>query len=440
MSLLKKIYVWSVCLEPMLYLLWMDYIYGSNLGVSRTLQIIVLLCLVFRFIINGFKIRSFNIFDPMYKYYSYFMFFSVFSALFGIIYGAYTIPSIPIIETMFMSVYRPFIEYIINIYYFGYFVILARFMLNEGDIIDYFFKVFSIVFYFSLVVGMLDLLAMMIIPEYGGIHRQIRGSVGVGFRFHGFAGEPRDAFVYLWLGIGVLYLKDIWSGERKLTKKILLIIFAAMALTQSASGIFGLFFASALLLIFYLYKLNLKRKLSIVFLIILLSTFILIVIETSGRLGNYLGGFSTLYSDLINGIELNGNILQSVSNIYPVWDRLTEFIKFNFLTLFIGTGLGTSSVINNIYMMEINKVINPNANAVRMVYDVGVIGSILLVLSFIYPIERFNANKEMRLKLLFLMLFIIGAYFGHRSVAPFLFLGIMIMTFEIKFPLSLRKD
>ena len=117
MNFIKKTYVWSVCLEPMLYLLWMNYIYGANLGVSRTLQIVVLFSLLSRFLINGFRIKSFNIFDPMYKYYSYFMFFSVFSALFGIIYGAYTLPSIPVNETMFMSVYRPLAEYIINIYY-----------------------------------------------------------------------------------------------------------------------------------------------------------------------------------------------------------------------------------------------------------------------------------------------------------------------------------
>ena len=115
-------------------------------------------------------------------------------------------------------------------------------------------------------------------------------------------------------------------------------------------------------------------------------------------------------------------------------------MNLNFLPLIFGTGLGTSSVANNIYMMEVNNVINPNANIVRMIYDVGIIGSLLLIKSFIYPIERLSINREMSLKLIFLMLFILGAYFGHRSVAPFLFLGILIVAIENKFPTSLNKN
>ncbi len=69
MSLLKKTYVWSVCLEPILYLIFMGYIYAANLGVGRILQLIVFFSLLTTFIINRFKFRGFNIFDPMYKYY-----------------------------------------------------------------------------------------------------------------------------------------------------------------------------------------------------------------------------------------------------------------------------------------------------------------------------------------------------------------------------------
>lgn len=440
MNFTKKIYVWSVCLEPMLYFLWMDYIYGSNLGVSRSLQIIVLLSLVIRFITNGFFIRSINIFDPMYKYYSYFIFFSVFSALFGIIYGAYTIPLVPINETMFMSVYRPLVEYIINIYYFGYFVILAHFMFTDRSIIDYFFKVFSAIFYVSLIIGLLDLVIMMNIDGYAGMHRQIRGSVGVGFRFHGFAGEPRDAFVYLWLGIGVLYLKDIWRNEKKLNKKTFFVIFTAMVMTQSASGVFGLIFSVALILVYYLHKLSLRKKILTISLISLLPFGIFIILQTSGRLRNYSNGFETLVTDLSNNIAIKGNLAMSMTNVFPVWDRILEVINLNIIPLFIGTGLGTSSVNNNINLMLVNLVINPNSNIVRMVYDVGIIGTLLLISSFIYPIQRFNIKREMSLKLLLCMLFILGAYFGHRSVAPFLFLGIMIAAIQNKFHVSLNKD
>ena len=114
-------------------------------------------------------------------------------------------------------------------------------------------------------------------------------------------------------------------------------------------------------------------------------------------------------------------------------------MNLNILPLLIGTGLGTSSVINNFYMMEVNMITNPNANLVRMLYDVGIVGMLFLIKAFIYPIDRLNINIELKLKLLFITLFIVGAYFGHRSVAPFLFLGIMIMAIENKFP-SLSKN
>jgi hypothetical protein len=37
------------------------------------------------------------------------------------------------------------------------------------------------------------------------------------------------------------------------------------------------------------------------------------------------------------------------------------------------------------------------------------------------------------------MIFVVGAYFAHRHVAPFLFLGIIVAVFENKFRASLHK-
>jgi hypothetical protein len=172
----------------------------------------------------------------------------------------------------------------------------------------------------------------------------------------------------------------------------------------------------------------------------LLLIFVFIVITYSGRVGNYANGFINLYSNLSNGLDVGGNIRSSLSNIYPVWHRLQEVMNFNFLPSFIGTGLGTSSVVNNLYFMQSNMVTNPNANIIRMFFDVGIFGLLILTKVFIYPISRFNIDKVLSLKLLFIMIFILGAYYGHRSVAPFLFLGLMIMVIENKFPVSLNKD
>ena len=377
----------------------------------------------------------------MYKYYSYFIFFSVIAGIFGLMYGAYFIPSIPFADTMFISLYRPIMEYIIAIYYFFYFVILFRFIINDSIAIDYFFKVFSWLFYFSLIVGLFDLVLIKVISDYGGIPRHIRDLQQVGFRFHGISGEPRDAFVYLILGVGVLFLKDIWCDEKKLTKKRLLFIVIAIILTKSLSGLIGLLFSCGLLLLYYIPKVKIDKQLIVLAAIIFIIAIVSFLVSTSGRLMSYYLGFQTLYTDLMNGNSIKGNLGEgAMDNIYPIWHRWLEVLNLNIFPSIIGTGFGTSSVINNVYYMLSNITINPNSNLIRMLYDVGIIGVLLLIKSFIYPISRFYINKDMRLKLLLYMLFIVGAYFGHRSVAPFLFLGIMIVTIENKFPVVLNNE
>jgi len=127
-------------------------------------------------------------------------------------------------------------------------------------------------------------------------------------------------------------------------------------------------------------------------------------------------------------------------NIYLIWQRYLEVLNLKILPSLIGTGLGSASVINNVYAEVVNTVRNPNSNLIRMIYDVGIIGVLILINSFIHPIKRFYVKKELRLNLLICMIFVVGAYFGHRSVAPFLFLGIMIVVIENKFYVLLHRD
>lgn len=439
MSFIKKAYVWSACLEPLLFFILIPNIYSANLGLGRVLQIIVLFGLLIKLIFNRFKVKGFNIFSPMYRYYSYFMIFSVFAGVGGLMYGAYIVPLVSIEDTMTISIYRPVAEYIIAAYSFFYFVIIARYMLNETVAVDYFFKIFSGLFYFSLILGLFDLVLMGVIDGYGGLGRHFHDMRQVGFRFHGIAGEPRDAFIYLILGVGVLYLKDVWRSEKKLTNKRLLVIFVAVILTQSASGLIGLLFSSILLLMYYFPKITFNKKVVTVLMVVLLNVIVVLSVSYSDRVLRYFYAFLGIYDTLLYGDEVKTILSVAMNNIYPIWHRWLEVLDLNILPLFFGTGLGSVSIINNIYLMELNVVINPNANIVRMLYDVGIIGTILLIKSFIYPINKLLIDKDMQLKLTVYMIFVVGAYLAHRSVAPFLFLGIILAVFENKFRASLHK-
>ena len=84
-----------------------------------------------------------------------------------------------------------------------------------------------------------------------------------------------------------------------------------------------------------------------------------------------------------------------MNNFFPVIHRYFELRNLNILPLFVGTGFGSASVINNIYFrtLEIN---NPNADIVRCFYETGIIGTLLFLLSFIYPIKRKLAPKKVK--------------------------------------------
>ena len=100
----------------------------------------------------------------------------------------------------------------------------------------YFFSVFKTLFIISFVVGVIDLGFAA-----NGIHlvpRHIADWRMVGMRFHGLAGEPRDAFVYLFFGLAILHLHAHFRGL-KLSKWWYVAIIAAALFTQSTSGFLG---------------------------------------------------------------------------------------------------------------------------------------------------------------------------------------------------------
>ena len=128
-----------------------------------------------------------------------------------------------------------------------------------------------------------------------------------------------------------------------------------------------------------------------------------------------------------------------MNNIYPVWHLWLEVKELNFFHLFFGNGLGSSSIINN-YYWQANppRVINPNSSIIRMIYDSGMIGILLFILAFIMPLKRLNIEYKIYRKFKFLMLLILGTYLAHRSVAPFLFLGITLVV--LRFQSSEKKS
>ena len=444
-SLLGKIYVWSVVIDPLLFFVVFQSIFsgvGGNL--SRLLQLIVIIVLLIRVILN-FP-QSLKIPNPFHSKYSwYFVYFilSIISGVFGLLYGSY--------QTIYDEIYlagnftyfsyfinnfgvRPFFEYFIILYYFVYFAILPSYLLFNEKGIRYFFTVFVGMFFLSFGVGVIDFAIEYIygyqwIPKH--IFRWSTDPLHVGLRFHGLAGEPRDAFVYLIFGTGILFLRDQWFDIQRLNIFWIILFIIAMMLTESLSGILGAVMAFFLILFFLIPKIPLKQIFLVLLGIVLGSLAIYVLLENSVRITLFireLPGF-------ILAIEDKGHLppiyqLQA-SNIYPILLRIKEVLNFNLLPLIIGTGLGSASVATSQFIKEAI-VANPNANIVRLIFENGIIGTMVFVFAFIHPLRRLNVSKLKLKYLLLFMLLILGAFFGHRSSTLYTFLGIAIVIFSYK--------
>ena len=120
-----------------------------------------------------------------------------------------------------------------------------------------------------------------------------------------------------------------------------------------------------------------------------------------------------------------------MNNIYPIWHLWEEIKKFNFLHLFTGNGLGSSSVINNYYMHS-NELYNPHAGIVRSIYETGVIGTLLFIAAFLAPIKKMFMSHNINSKLIIFMLLMLGMYFAHRSAIPYIFLGMVLVVLNNK--------
>lgn len=436
-ALLSKIYIWSVVIEPLLFFNSGHY-FAIAFTLSRFLQFIVLISLVLRSVNKNYGFKIFNPFCPEYKFYSYFFILACLSGLYGISSGAYVLPTLPIGESIKVSVLRPFFEYFIAFYYFTYFVVLFKYFIKDYAEINYFFKIFKIVFYFTLLTGLLDYFLMLTISGYEGLPRNLSDFRGPGLRFHGVIGEPRDAFVYLIFGLGVLTVKDIWFSKKKLSFSKIIIILTALMLTESASGIIGLLFSSILLIIFFIPMLHLKKIIQVIMIILFLFIFSFYATTKSKRIFEYYSGFENLYSTLESGAGLQHPISTAANNIYPLWHRWTEVLELNITPLILGTGLGSSSVINNVYYGLADggfHIKNPNANVIRIIYETGILGTLIYIAAFILPIKlkRLFLPRKIFFKIIVFMFIILGSSFAHRTVTPFLFLGVILVVFKHKY-------
>lgn len=438
-SLLSKIFIYSLIFESLLFFVLGDQnTTGISLSAGKLLQFVVLLLIIGKQLISPQNFKVVNIFNSKYKYFSIYLILAVISGLIGLLNNSYvlidkyntSVFSTGASKIIRSSATRPIIEYLILTYNIFYFIILPRYLLVKRSNLIYFFKAFEIVFFINLIVGYIDLTALVFGVEL--LPRHMFENVHVGFRFHGFAGEPRDAFVYLIFGIGMLSIKSFWLQGSFISKKKIIAFIIALILTQSGSGMMGILFGGLLIIAYGFINMSRKKfKYSIV-LILALTVISAISIYTSSRLQGYLAVTSQLYAGLKYGASPPHIFGGQMPNIYPLWDLFSKVLNGNFISLIFGSGLGSSSIINN-NLGFFETLTNPHSQIVRLIYECGLIGTIMYIIAFVNPVQILTASLPAKFKQSFIIiiLMLIGSSFGHRSTTIFIYIGIFISVFNV---------
>lgn len=438
--LISQIYIFSLIFESLLFfIIGSQTSTGFSVTLGKILQFTVFLFLIIDFTRRKGNIRVVNIKHPFYRNFVSFFSLTFLAAFIGVVKGSYdlqveygTYSDSIIAEIVRSSKFRPVLEYLILIYYFVYFVVLPRYLIPDRTSLTYFFKFFRKAFLACLCLGFLDLFFQL-----GGISflpRDFWEGRMVGFRFHGLAGEPRDAFVYVFFAFGLMNLREYWLRNSFLDRKWFIITVVAALFTQSGSGLIGIVFALVIFLLNSLGRVTLRKYLLILSVILLIIGVIGLSLSFSPRLQDYLEVATVMFDNLKAGNPVPPLFAPQMVNIYPVWDLFMKMFKGDFLPVLIGSGLGSASVVNNNMGEGIwNELSNPHSQLIRLLYESGLIGTAFYIKSFIYPIKRMTIKLPELAKRFFLILTILllGVNLSHRSTTMFIYLGIFIATFLI---------
>jgi hypothetical protein len=440
-SFLSQVYIFSVVLESLLFfIIGSQTSTGFSFTIGKMLQFFVFLLLIVELTGHRGDLNVVNIWHPFYRYFAVFFLLAILAAIIGIINGGYTL------NTKYNAVYadtilarivrsssfRPALEYIIILYYFFYFAVLPKYLIPNKAALFFFFKYFKLAFLGCLALGFTDLFFQL-----GGIYilpRDMWEGRMVGFRFHGLAGEPRDAFVYLFFAFGMLNIREYFFNNRFLDKKWFIVTVVAALLTQSGSGLIGIVFAVAIFLLNNLGVITLKKIMAVLGVLILSVGVIGVSIYTSQRLQDYLEVSSVVFDNLKAGNPPPPLFAPQMVNIFPVWDLFTKIVNGNFLPVLFGSGFGSASVVNNNMGKGLwNELTNPHSQLIRLLYECGLIGTAIYIKSFIYPIKRMTSKlpKSVKQNFLILTIVLVGLNLSHRSTTMFIYLGIFITTFVI---------
>ena len=246
----------------------------------------------------------------------------------------------------------------------------------------------------------------------------------VGGRFHGFGGEPREAFAYLALGFALYYIRNLFQGRPQNTYYYLLIL-VCMLLTFSTSGYIGFIIFFGLFIIHSV--INHPKNLKYLLLAPLITFLLYFIITEVPRFQIHSKSLYTIV-EMYYKNNIPASLVGQMSNIYPIFWIIDNLYKYNPFPLLFGGGFGSASHINNIFegwnSISSN---NPHANLTRLVSETGLIGTYVYIISFYKPMCKLASkilNNREYSRLIIFLLFVLSISLAHRSSSVFIFAGI----------------
>jgi hypothetical protein len=450
-SFFTKLFCMSLAVEPLMFFVLTDPNQtGLALTLGRLLQTWVGIYF-FAFVIK----KGLTVPNPLNRYYVlYFKYILVglFSSALGVVfYDSYILEnkavnadiSSRLALTIRGPYSRPFFELIIAVYYFIYFVVVPRYVIKNESELRYLLDLLVNVFKFGLIVGVLDVVQSLV-TGINFIPRHLVDSLpegGVGFRelgtrYHGFAGEPRDAFPYLVFGLAIYFLRSILFKRSPPSKSVIGLTALALLLTQSASGLIGVVFAIFIYILVDL-KINVARLAQIAVALIFSTVVVVLTALNTDRIMEYVTAAEDLFDVLTAGDVLHPILFAQSSNIFPLWQFFLNLQSFKILPVILGSGIGSASFINN-NLGGLGELVNPQSNAIRLFYEAGLLGVWFYVKSQILLIQRvsknfLNANGRF---FYFLAILLTGICLGHRSTTIFILCGITLVVISIEGSIS----
>lgn len=443
-----RLYVWSVILEPLFFFVLFDEaVLGITGNVSRLLQMATLAVLSVRLTLFAVGDEGYvslpSLRRPLYRNYALMMGLAVVAGLIGYARGAYEIPSSyssvvgrsALSSALNSPSIRPIFEYAAALYYFVYFVVIAQYLLVTRATVDYALSRMRRVFILCFVIGAVDV-AIALTGVTRGLSllpRHLGDSALVEARFHGLAGEPRQAFVFLFLFLAVLHL-TAFLARRPINRRWVAAIVVAALLTQSMTGILGMGVFLGLYAVYALSHASFKRMAQFVVVMGIVGTVGYLAIVKTPRLMAYAREASGLWTVLETSGELPYLMSKSNSDIYPIYDMTVKARAGDWLPIAIGSGMGSASATTNRYYRDWAELNNPHSQLARSLYETGIIGTILYVLAFVRPVRAYTRDATARQQrgFMVIVLLLIGCAFADRSSAPFVYVGLLAAAFETR--------